>query len=329
MSPEPSGTAPEGAPGIRERVGVWWNPRAGQGTARDLADRSVAEAKSRGHDAMLLPADSPEVTRAAAERAAETGLDRLIVIGGDGTLHQAIQFAAGRPLAVGVVPAGSGNDLARAVGLDTSPDAAIDRALERSEAIDLLRIGDRFGVTVATLGFSVAVNERAEALRWPRGPAKYTAATVRELANLRRYRLTLDLDGRRLEVSANLVALANTSIFGGGMMIAPGARPDDGCLDVVVIGPATRTAMLRLLPGVRTGRHVRHPAVGIHRAARVVIESDQPHEVWADGERLGSTPTAVELVPATLHLAGYRGGPDPDERPDPTVDGSAPRDLQP
>lgn len=292
-----------GAPSS-ERVAVWWNPRAGRASERGLARRALEAARARGHEADLLPTDRALATETVAEWIASGAIDRLIVLGGDGTLHHAIQAVAGTSVVVGVVPVGTGNDLVRAVGLDPATDAAIERALEPPAAIDLLRIDGRYGITVATLGFSVAVNRRAEAMRWPRGPAKYTVATLAELTDLRRYPLRLDLDGRRLDVAPNLLAVANTSIFGGGMQIAPGARPDDGRLEVVVIGPASRAAMLRLLPGVRAGRHVRHPAVEIHRGARLVIESEEPLEVWADGEIVASTPTEIELVPAALRLAG-------------------------
>jgi diacylglycerol kinase (ATP) len=291
--------------GAVERIRVWWNPRAGRGGAHELAERAVAEAIDRGHEAALLPADRALAAATTAAEIAAGTIDRLVVIGGDGTVHHAVQVAAGTPLVVGIVPAGSGNDLARAVGLDCAPEAAIARALGPSSAIDLLRIGDRYGATVATLGFSVAVNQRAEVVRWPRGSAKYTAAVLHELANLRRYPLTLDLDGRRLDVSPNLVAFANTSIFGGGMQIAPGARPDDGRFEAVVIGPTSRAAMLRLLPGVRSGRHVEHAAVHLYQGTRVTIESDESHQIRADGEIVGSTPAEIELVPAALHLAGY------------------------
>ncbi len=291
--------------GARERIRVWWNPCAGRGAARALAERALNEALSRGHDAALLPSDCSRAVETTAEEVTAEAIDRLVVVGGDGTVHHAIQVAARTSLVVGVVPAGTGNDLARALGLETAPGTAIDRALGPSAAIDLLRIDDRYGATVATLGFSVAVNQRAEIARWPRGPAKYTAAALHELANLRRYSLTLHLDGRRLEVSPNLLAFANTSIFGGGMKIAPGARPDDGRMEMVVVGPASRTTMLRLLPEVRTGRHVQHAAVHVYRGTRVTIESDESHQIRADGEIVGSTPTEIELVPAALQLAAY------------------------
>lgn len=295
-----------GGSGTGERIRIWWNPVAGRGAARELAERTLAEAVARGHDAALLPSDRARAADAVANQVTAGAIDRLIAIGGDGTIHHAIQAAVGTSLVVGVVPSGTGNDLVGATGLDPAPDAAIDRALGPPAAIDLLRIDDRYSATVATLGFSVAVNQRAEVVRWPRGPAKYTAATLLELAGLRRYPLTVHLDGRRLDLSPNLVAVANTSAFGGGMKIAPGARPDDGRLEVIVVGPASRATMLRLLPTVRRGGHVEHAAVQVHHGTRVTIESDPPTEVRADGEIVGSTPTEIELMPAALQLAGYR-----------------------
>lgn len=310
----------------RERVRIWWNPRAGRGQAQELADRTRAEAIARGHEADLLPTDRAGATDSLADEIAAGAIDRLIVIGGDGTIHHAVQAAAQTSVVVGIVSAGSGNDLVRAVGLDTTSDAgstaatdagpaaAIERALGPAAPVDLLRIGERYGITVATLGFSVAVNRRAEGMGWPRGASKYTVATVLELVDLHRYPLTIHLDGRRpdgerLDVAPNLVAVANTSIFGGGMAIAPDARPDDGLLDLVLVGPASRTQMLRVLPGVRSGRHIDHPAVEVHRVTRVTIESAEPYQVWADGEAVGSTPTGIEVVPGALRLAGWgRGG---------------------
>lgn len=294
------------SPSDRERIFVWWNPRAGRGEAEDLAERTRAEASRRGHTVTLLPSDSVAACRAALEDAKAGRIDRLVIVGGDGTVHQAIQVAVGTTLVVGVVPAGSGNDLVGALGLGTDPTTAIDLALGPSSAIDLLRIDGRYGATVATLGFSVSVNRRADSLRWPRGQIKYTVATLLELVGLHRYPVTIDLDGRRLAVSPNLLAFANTPTFGGGMRIAPDAKPDDGRLELVVVGPASRATLLRVLPKVRTGRHVEHPAVDIHRGIRAVIESEEPWQIRVDGEAVGSTPAEIELVPAALQLAGHR-----------------------
>lgn len=287
-----------------ERIRVWLNPGAGRGSADELAREFLAEANARGHRAAVLPAGSPETARLAAEAEVAEGLDRLVVIGGDGTLHQAIQVVAGAPVVLGLVPTGSGNDFARALGMGTEPHAAIARALAPSTPIDLLRVGDRYGATVATIGFSVDVTRRAQAIGWPQGPAKYTAATLLELPHMRRFPMTLDLDGQRLDVSPNLLAVANTTMFGGGMRVAPDARPDDGQLDVIVVGPASRATMLRLLSTVRSGHHIRHDAVKMFRGTRLSLGSNEPYEVQADGEILGSTPIEIEIAPRALHMAG-------------------------
>lgn len=289
-----------------ERVAIWWNPQAGRGQAEELAEQARLVATGRGNAVTVLPCDSVAICRAAADDAVADGVERLIVIGGDGTVHHAVQVAAETALVVGVIPTGTGNDLIGPLGLAIDPAVAIDRALGPAAPIDLLRIGHHYAVTVATLGFSVSVNRRADRLRWPRGRGKYTAATIRELISLRPYPLTVVLDGRRFEVSPNLVAFANTSDFGGGMRIAPTAVPDDGQLELVIVGPAARSALLRVLPRVRTGRHIRNPAVQVHRGARATIEAERSCEIWADGEAVGSTPAEITVVAEALQLAGRR-----------------------
>jgi diacylglycerol kinase (ATP) len=197
-------------PDQRERISVWLNPGAGRGGANELATAFLAEAARRGHRASLLPTDSSEAALTAAQAVVAGGVDRLIVIGGDGTLHQAIQVAACTQVVLGLLPAGSGNDFARALDLVTEPQSAIARTLGPATPIDLLRVGDRYSATVATVGFSVDVTLRAKGIRWPKGSAKYTAATLVELATMARFPMTLDLDGQRLDVSPNFLAVANT-----------------------------------------------------------------------------------------------------------------------
>jgi diacylglycerol kinase (ATP) len=291
-------------PDQRERISVWLNPGAGRGGANELATAFLAEAARRGHRAVLLPTDSAEVSLAAGQAEVASGIDRLIVIGGDGTLHQAIQFAACAQVVLGLLPAGSGNDFARALGLKTEPQSAIARALGPATPVDLLRVGDRYSATVATVGFSVDVTRRAKSIRWPKGSAKYTAAALVELATMRWFPMTLDLDGQRLDVSPNFLAVANTMMFGGGMRIAPDARPDDSCLDVIVVGPVSRATMLRLLSSARRGRHVANDGVDVYRGVCLTLEADDPYEVHADGEVVGSLPIKIEVAPGALQLAG-------------------------
>lgn len=282
---------------------MWLNPTAGRGTAEDAGDRIVAEAERRGHSVDRVLAGSPLAAAALARAAIDDGADRLIVAGGDGSVHHAVQVVAETGVAFGVVPVGSGNDFAAAMGLPSTFPAAIACALGATHSVDLIRVGDRYGATVATLGLSVEVTIRAEHLRRPSGRSKYTVATLLELPRMRDYPLRLTIDGVGHAAAPNLVAIANTPTFGGGMRIAPGADARDGMLDVVLIGPTSRNVMLRLLPRAGSGGHIGHPAVSVLRGARIEIDADEPFRVDVDGEAAGVTPIAVEVRPGALALA--------------------------
>lgn len=283
---------------------MWVNAAAGRGATGDVGRRLVAAAEERGHAVEVVSAESSDAASTAARAAIDAGVDRLVVVGGDGTVHQAIQVVAESGVAFGVVPAGSGNDFAAAMGLPSEVPAAIERALGPARPIDLIRLGDRYGATVATLGVSVEVTIRAGRLRWPRGPSKYSVATLLELPRMRDYPLRLRVDGELHEVAPNLVGIANTSTFGGGMRIAPDADARDGVLDVVLIGPATRRTMLRLLPKAGSGGHIGHPDVRVLRGARIEVDADEAFRVDVDGEAVGHTPIVIEARPGALLLAG-------------------------
>jgi diacylglycerol kinase (ATP) len=144
------------------------------------------------------------------------------------------------------------------------------------------------------------VNERANAMRWPRGPRRYDLATYLELARLRPRRYTITVDGQRTETDAVLVAVGNTASYGGGMRICPAADPTDGLLDVVVAN-CSRVTLVRLKPRVYKGTHVEHPAVMSYRARTVEIAADDI-VTYVDGERACPLPVTVTSVPGALTL---------------------------
>jgi diacylglycerol kinase (ATP) len=165
--------------------------------------------------------------------------------------------------------------------------------------MDLARTGDRWFGTVLAAGFDAVVNERANKMTWPRGQMRYNLATVAELRVFEPLRYQLDLDGEPLALDAMLVAVGNGPSFGGGLRIAEGALLDDGLLDVIVIGPLSKSELVRTYPKLFKGTHVGHPAFRRHRVRRVTVAS--PGIVaYADGERLGPLPLTVECVPGAL-----------------------------
>lgn len=248
---------------------------------------------------------------AAAEQAAAAlvagGAERIVVAGGDGMVHLAIQAVAQTNTVLGVVATGTGNDFARGVGLPSDREAAVDAALGAATPVDLMRVGHRWAASVATAGFSVAVNARANLMKWPAGSNKYSVATVRELPRLTPLDYELTVDGETHRLRAVVVTVANTSDFGGGMRITPDADPTDGILNVTVVGEAGRLELLRWFRTVFSGTHLEHAKVSTFSGASITIAGPNT-EVWADGEPVGSTPLTIEAVPGALLLAGLPPG---------------------
>jgi diacylglycerol kinase (ATP) len=269
----------------------------------DQLDPIVSALARRGADVSPILTRSPLDLESEARRLVHAGTERLLVAGGDGTLHLAIQAVAASDTVLGLIPVGTGNDFARAIGIPGDIDAACRIALSEPAALDLMRLGDRWVASVATLGFSGDVNARANRMKRPRGSIRYSLATVIELPGMRARQITLELDGEAVNLDAALVAFANTSDFGGGMKICPGADPVDGEIDIVVVAEVGRLRLLRLLRKVFDGSHVELPEVVCLEARRVGIPTPG-HEVWADGEMVTTTPTTIEVVPRALRLAG-------------------------
>jgi diacylglycerol kinase (ATP) len=286
-----------------KRIAVLINPGAGGGRSLALGRRVVDILGGRGQrPQVLLGSDGPEAARLLSSAAA-AGLDTLVVCGGDGTINAALQVVAGSGTSLGVIPCGSGNDLARSWGLPVaSPARALSVVLAgHLRTVDLARAGDRwFGAVLAT-GFDAKVNERGNALSWPGGRWRYDVATLVELTSFRPLSYRLLLDGRALELDAMLVAVGNGPSYGGGMRICPGASLVDGLLDVTVVSRISRAKLVRLFPAVYSGRHVRRPEVLTFRARSVTVEAIGVNG-YADGEFVCPLPLDVVAVPGALRV---------------------------
>lgn len=280
------------------------NPRAGDETTGGPVDAL------RGAGATVdihAPASADEVSD-LVRSLVDGGCDRLVVAGGDGLIHLAVQHVAGTQTVLGILPVGTGNDFARALGIPTDLAVAARVAVgDAVMALDALRVGEKWAASVATLGFSADVNERANAMGRPRGASRYTVATVLELPRLRARPVSLRLDGRTVDVDATLVTVANTSDFGGGMKISPGADPADGRAEVTVVGAVGRLQLLWFFRKVFSGTHLSHPAVQSHAATTVEIDTPEL-SVWADGEPVATTPTTITVAPGALRVAGTLPG---------------------
>lgn len=294
--------------GIRAALAV--HADSGHGAAGRLADEVAGRLRTVVDHLDVVSAGTVAEARTLMHDARARGLDVLVVLGGDGSAHQGVQFCAGTEVALGVIPAGTGNDLVRALGSPMESLAATDAlvAALRSGArrkLDLGRVGDgEWFATVLCAGFDSAVNERVNRMRWPHGRRRYDLAIVAQLAALRASPLVVRTPGETLELDATMVSVGNTRFYGGGIPICPDADPTDGLFDVTVVGKVSRRHLLRILPTLRGGRHIEHPAVTTLRASEVRLGEANGWIAYADGDRIRPLPVDLACVPGALAVVG-------------------------
>ena len=286
------------------------NPVAGGGRAGRLAGW-VSERLAARPDARF------EITRRAGhaeELAAQAAgrHDRVVAVGGDGTIQEVMNgLVNGEPAAtIGIVPVGSGNDLARSLGLPRDPAAAWTIALgsaERSLDLALATGADgrtRWFGSAGGIGFDAQVAAAMAARSgWQRGQAGYLLTTLDELRRFSNRRIELPIDGVPRETRALFVAIANGEFYGGGMRIAPGAAVDDGRLDLCIVGDISRLTAMRQLANLYRGTHVHHPQVQMAQGHTIEVDGEAGTLIHLDGEPFGSLPLSVRLQPAAIRVA--------------------------
>ncbi len=279
------------------------NPTSGGGRGARVG-RTVSERLTEAglNVCELIGRDARESQDMAREVAA-AGVAALVVVGGDGMVHLGLQAVGGTDVPFGVIPAGSGNDFARALGIPLGdPAAAADVVASGHERkIDLGRCGDQWFGGVVAAGFDARVNDRANRMRGPRGRFRYNLAMLAELGVFRPVHYDMDLDGEPWTTDAMLVTIGNTPNYGGGMKVTPDAVLDDELLDVMVVKPISKIRFLTVFPKVYSGAHVRLPYVEVRRARRVRVHANSI-TAYVDGERLGPLPQTFEVVPTALRV---------------------------
>jgi diacylglycerol kinase (ATP) len=285
------------------------HPASGLGRAGRVAGTVADRLREVVDDLVIVEASTVEESQRLMREA--KSLDLLVVVGGDGSAHQGVQFCADTGTTLAVIPAGTGNDLARTIaGAKQDPLDATDalvRAIKDGThtTIDLGRItGGPWFAGVLCAGFDSAVNERANRMRWPSGPRRYDLAIIAELAKLKPGRLTVTDDSGRTEHDATQIAVGNIPYYGGGIPVCPAADHTDGLFDVTLLRRASRFDLVKMLPGLRTGNHVHHPLVTTSRTTKIRIGEANGWVAYADGERIGPLPVEVTCVPNALKVVG-------------------------
>jgi len=290
------------------RVVIVANPVSGRGKGRKLIPQVHALLGSLGVDHQIVESkDALHAIRMARE-ASEAGADVVAALGGDGQVGTVANGLMGTQAALAVIPAGTGNDFARHIGLDRKDPLAAARLLAdpRTRRIDVVRVrtaeGERYFVNVAGTGFDSQVNEHANGVTFLKGTPKYIYSTFVTLARFKPGQFRIKVDGQERTFPGMLVAVGNGVSYGGGMKVTPGARTDDGVLDLCVLGAVSKFTFVKTFPKVFSGRHVDHPSVEMLQGKEIEISAERPFEVYGDGERFGRLPATFTVVPDGLSI---------------------------
>ena len=277
------------------------NPKAGMGAAASLATQVVGFLQSRDISyRMISPNSAAETKSLVAESLRNGEATRLLSVGGDGLFHLLLQFAIEFKVPLAIVPGGTGNDFYRTLGWF---DHDLHEYLEHLISVDPSLVdvgvvdGEYFGAVLSS-GFDSVVNERANKMKWPKGPGKYNAAIALELPKFEPIEFKIFADEKVLEVAAMLIAIGNGRSYGGGMQVCPDADLHDGLFDIMILHPVSKLEFIKVFPTVYKGTHVEHPQVEVIRAKAIRIESSAV--AYADGERIGQLPVQVESLSQSL-----------------------------
>ena len=237
----------------------------------------------------------------------------MVAVGGDGTLNEVVNGIAGTGAELATIPLGTGMDFVRTYGIPTRFDEAVRVALDGDvRTIDAGRVryrtwageqAERWFANVGSVGMSGAVAQRANGMsKALGGRVTFFYALTRVFLEWRNTDVTVTLDDEERRGRMHDVIVANGVWHGGGMMLAPDARPDDGVFDVVLIGDVSKIDFLTTAPKIYRGWHVTHPKVEVLRSAHVTVDAAEHLPIEVEGEQVGTTPAAFQVVRDALHL---------------------------
>lgn len=280
------------------------NPASGKGRSVKAAQQAATVFRSAGHTANIFQGASAEDSERYL-RDLESS-DGVVVVGGDGLVHLAVQRLATSGIPLGIIPCGTGNDAARSLGIPLKqPEAAARLILESTlSTIDLGLAQNanekRWFLQILSTGFDSVVNERANTYSWPHGTMKYNRAMATLLPRFRPISYRIKTTDTEQSFDAMLVAIANGPSYGGGMLVCPEASFKDGQLDLMILNPLGKFRFLALFPKVYRGSHISHPKVTTLRTSSLTIEGSA--SAYADGERVGSLPLQVSVARDALRV---------------------------
>ncbi|HVT05268.1 MAG TPA: diacylglycerol kinase family protein [Thermoanaerobaculia bacterium] len=281
-----------------------FNPTAGKGRGLKKIELVQGYLRKLGADVEFQTPGSRVAFAAAAARASDGSYDRVIIAGGDGTLHVALNAIDLTRTALAIIPMGSGDDFAGAMNIPRDIEKACRIALESPlRKIDVATANDRRFLGVAGVGFDSVVASHANTVKKLTGPILYLYSLFKVLPRFQPIPMSITSASGRRDEAVMFAVVGNSSRYGGGIHIAPTALLDDGILDLFVVGKSTKWDLLKTLPYAYSGKHVRSPFVSTERGTRFTFDSPEPLEVYADGELVAKTPVTIAVLPEKLRIA--------------------------
>lgn len=289
-------------------IGLVINPTANRGKGQQTGELLKQVLAERGLAFVDLSGDTAAAARdRSAEAISNQELSGVVAVGGDGTAQLGVNLAVPNQVPFGLVPAGSGNDQARELGIPLGdPAAAVQNIIDGMKSprrVDVMRVKtdsrELWSIGSVSGGFDALCAKRANGLKWPKGPNSYVAAMLLELPKFKPIAYQLEIDGETREIRAMLCGVANVKNFGGGMMISPNSEIADGNLELFILHEVSRPRLLKIFPSVYKGEHLRYPEVEIVSVKSVRI-ANSGYPVSCDGELIGNAPFSVQLSPAGL-----------------------------
>ncbi len=279
------------------------NPHSGGGRGHQAFKNACRLFKTAGWEFVPHLTSAPGEAKQLAAEAIAAGCKLVIACGGDGTINEVANALHGSQTSLGIIPAGRGNDFAKALGIPRQIEQACQILRHGTpRTINTISLGNRIFCSVAGLGISAQVNRLVNQGTKGTGPLPYLAPIWRVVKNYNFPKIKLEFDNGDYEGRVSLLAVANTPYYGGGMKIAPTADPNQERLDIYVIEKISKAKLLINLPQLFRGGHVNKPYVKHFRSNKLKVSSANPLSIFADGEYFQNTPAEFVLNRSSLNI---------------------------
>lgn len=288
------------------------NKVSGNGRALKIWDQIEKMLKEKNvYYCVRFTQKSKHATILVQELISKENVTVIVAVGGDGTIHEVINGLVGTNIPLGVIPAGSGNDFSRGLGVPLKHDEALERILSgKPKIIDIGYINSTYFCTVAGIGFDGEVAQATNVSMYKKflnfirmGQLSYIISALNVLFRFKPMDISIMIDKTHYKIQKVwLVAVANLPFYGGGLVICPKAKSDDGLFEICIVQGMSKWEFVRLFPLAFNGNHTSSPSVQIIKGKELEIYSPTPLLIHGDGEVIGQTPARIRIEPCALYV---------------------------